>query len=91
MSYFIDRDGNYPRHIGDVEQIIPGWVSGDVLPDGWQEVAAGVIPVTDPNKEVWFEIEPALVDGVMTRQFAVRALTKAELDVLAEQNRQLLG
>lgn len=71
MSYFIDPDGNYPRHIGDVKRDNPDWnPETDELPDGWSEVAAGVIPDI-PEGFYLNELAPAFVDGVLTRQFEV--------------------
>ena len=86
MGYFIAPNGDYPRHCGDIQREHPDFIEGvSDLPAGWQEVAAGIVPVIDDTKETWFEIEPAEVDGVLTRQFQVRKLTAAELKAKAEQ------
>ena len=75
---YISPDNEYPRHPGDIMIDHPEWQIGDPLPEGWTEVAPGTIPdITDT--QIWEEVEPALVDGTMTRQFTVRELTADEL------------
>jgi hypothetical protein len=79
MGYFIDNKGNYPRHAGDVQLEHPDWQEGvDSLPEGWQEVAEGVLPEVDAEHKL-VELAPAEVDGVLTRQFSVEPLTAQEL------------
>ena len=80
MAYFIAPNGDYPRHIGDIQRDYPDYVEGDVLPEGWVEVAYGTIPDINPETETWFEVEPKEVDGVLTRQFQVRQLTENEIN-----------
>ena len=74
---FIDPQGNYPRHYGDIEATNPGWKNGDLLPEGWQEVA-----YTNPPQvgeyEVLFEEAPAFVDGVLSQVWATRPMTADE-------------
>ena len=71
MGYFIDNQGNYPRHAGDVQLEHPDWVEGvDALPDGWTDVAEGIVPEIPEGYEL-IELAPAEVDGVLTRQFDV--------------------
>jgi hypothetical protein len=79
MAYYIAPNGDYPRHIGDIQRDNPDYVEGGVLPEGWVEVAYGTIPEIDTETETWFEIEPKEVDGVLTRQFETRPLTAAEI------------
>lgn len=67
MGYFINPEGGYPRHAGDIQREFPDWQEGiDPLPEGWLEVAEGVVPEGN-----FVEVAPALVDGVLTRQFEV--------------------
>ena len=71
MGYFIDPDGNYPRHAGDVQLVEPGWTEGtDALPYGWINVEEGTVP-TITDQQVLVELQPALVKGVYVRQFRV--------------------
>lgn len=81
MEYFIDPDGNYPRHYGDIQIEHPDWKMGDQLPNGWQSVAAGVFPEI-PQDHKAIEHSPALVNGVLTRQFEVVPYTADELKQL---------
>jgi hypothetical protein len=79
MAYFIAPNGDYPTHIGDIQRDNPDFVEGDSLPDGWVEVAYGIIPDIDPETETWFEVKPKEVNGILTRQFQVRPLTEDEI------------
>lgn len=91
MGYFIDAEGNYPRHAGDVQAIQPDWVEGvDALPDGWKEVTAGVFPAITETQTVE-ELAPALVKGILTRQFAVRDLTVDELARAEAARQEFMG
>lgn len=72
-------NGAYPVHMGDLQLEFPSWQEGDALPSGWVEIAPGIIPSFDAATEIWVEVEPAEVDGVLTRQFVVRNLTAAEI------------
>jgi hypothetical protein len=86
MGYFIDADGNYPRHAGDVQLIVPDWQEGvDALPDGWQEVEPGIIPELAQYEYV-VEDAPAVVDGVLTRQFHVERLTDEQIAKITAPN-----
>lgn len=80
MAYFIAPDGGYPRHIGDVQIDDSNFVYGEsALPNGWVEVAEGVVPEYNVETETFYEDAPALINGVMTRQFVVRPLTAQEI------------
>ena len=70
MAYFIDAEGNYPRHIGDVQIAAPAYVYGDDLPDGWVEVAEGVTPECGEG-EAYVETAPKNIGGIITRQFKI--------------------
>jgi hypothetical protein len=72
-GFYIDPDGNYPRHAGDIQLDHPHWEQGDALPGGWLQVAPGDFPVLAPG-ETLTELPPAVVDGVLTRQFLVGAI-----------------
>lgn len=87
MTYFIAPNGDYPRHIGDIQREHPDFVEGAVLPDGWVEVAYGTIPDIDAEIQTWFEVAPKQIDGVLTRQFEVRDLTAEEIAVRSGDGR----
>lgn len=71
MGYFIDPDGNYPRHAGDIQLLIPEWnEETDPLPDGWINVEAGVLPEI-PENHYLLELPPKLVKNKYVRQFKV--------------------
>lgn len=72
MGYFIDPEGNYPRHAGDVQLVVPGWnEEADDLPDGWINVEPGEPPLPAED-EILVELEPAIVNGVYVRQFELQ-------------------
>lgn len=86
MGYFIDDKGNYPRHAADIQEIVPDWREGiDILPDGWQEVAPGKTPKLAQYEYV-VEDAPAVVDGVLTRQFHVERLTDEQIAKITTPN-----
>lgn len=75
---YIDANGNYPRYYGDIMAENPGWNLGDALPEGWQEVADVPAPEFGED-QTFYEADPVLIDGVLTRNFIVRDLTEEEL------------
>lgn len=75
---FISPNNEYPRHPGDVQLEHPNWKPGDDLPEGWKLVEEQPMPAAKDN-EVVFEDAPFDVDGVMTQNWQVRAMTDEEL------------
>lgn len=73
----IKANGDYPRHIGDLQLEYPDFTEGDLLPEGWFEVEASPIPEAEPD-EVWEEVKPVLEDGKYKQTFTVRAMTAEE-------------
>jgi hypothetical protein len=77
MGYFIDPQGNYPRHAGDVQLEVPGFnEETDVLPEGWLNVEPGTIPDI-PDGEYLVELEPKLIKGKYVRQFTTQLIPEA--------------
>lgn len=74
---YINSQGDYPRHIGDIQLDSPGFKEGDELPTGWVQVTESERPVAGVD-EVTVEDFPTEVDGVMTQAWIVRALTAEE-------------
>ena len=58
----------------------PEWAEGNPLPEGWREVQDIQEVPTPGIDELVYELEPAIVDGVLTRVFAVRSLTTEEIE-----------
>ena len=76
---FIDPQGEYPRHYGDIMLDAPNWQLGDPLPAGWVEVAES--PRPEPvDGTVTLEAPPVKVAGVMTQRWQTRPLTAEELE-----------
>ena len=80
MTLYINPQGEYPRYYGDIQIENPGWEPGNDLPKGWVQVVETDAPDFDADTERAVAAEPALVDGVMTQQWAIRALTAEELE-----------
>lgn len=78
MGYYIDPQGNYPRHAGDVQLELPGWdEDNDALPEGWVNVLPGTLPEV-PEGYRLVELAPKSVRGKMVRQFATEAIPSGE-------------
>jgi hypothetical protein len=75
---YINAQGEYPRHIGDVQLVKKGWAEGDALPTGWQAVVETERP-TAGTEQVAYESGPVDVDGVLSQGWTVRDLTAEEL------------
>ena len=43
---YMDTDGNYPRHSGDIQAAHPDWNVGDPLPAEWRAVEVDDCPET---------------------------------------------
>jgi hypothetical protein len=97
MSHlFINADGEYPRHPGDVQLVSPGWEEGDALPEGWVAVEESTYPTEIPADHKVVEEPPVEVDGVWRQQWAVVPLTEEEIawrdaPITAKQKLSALG
>ena len=76
---YINAQGEYPRHAGDVQLAKKGWAEGDSLPTGWQAVVETERPVAKAGY-ITLEDQPLEVDGVMTQNWKTRKLTAAEVE-----------
>ena len=75
---FINAQGEYPRHIGDVQLVKKGWSEGDALPTGWQAVVETERPLPSAG-QITVEDAPVEIDGVMTQNWLVRDMTAEEV------------
>lgn len=75
--YLNTQTKEYPRHPGDLELL--GWVQGTPLPLNWVQVIE-TDALSFEDGETVYEVEPLEVDGVWSRQWAVRALTQEEIE-----------
>jgi hypothetical protein len=76
---YINAEGEYPRHIGDIQLVKKGWSEGDPLPTGWQAVVETGRPTAGAD-QVAYDSGPIHVDGVLTQGWTVRDLTVEEID-----------
>jgi hypothetical protein len=75
---YINAEGEYPRHIGDVQLVKKGWSEGDTLPTGWQSVVETERP-TAGTDQLTYDSGPVDIDGVLSQGWTVRDLTAEEL------------
>ena len=75
---YINSEGQYPRHIGDIHLISPNFVEGNTLPVGWKKVEETTRPIPGKDK-LSLEAFPVEVEGVMTQSWTVRKMTADEL------------
>jgi hypothetical protein len=76
---YTNAQGEYPRHIGDVQLVKKGWSEGDALPTGWQAVVETERPTAGID-QVAYDSGPIEIDGVLSQGWTVRDLTPEELD-----------
>jgi hypothetical protein len=78
MTIYINPNGDYPRHIGDIKLDSPSWIEGQDLPEGWKAVVESSYPLISAD-EIAEETFPVLTDGVYVQTFNVRLLTSDEI------------
>lgn len=61
MSIYMDPEGRFPRYVGDIRLVVPGWKDVDPLPAGWVKLEESVVP-KESGKRAEFDT-PLLVDG----------------------------
>ena len=91
---FINPNGDYPRHIGDIQIDYPDYRPGDSLPEGWKEVAYAENWPTVGKYEVIYETEPTLINGKLTQNFQIRPMTpdeKEEVDAPQRAKEKLIA
>jgi hypothetical protein len=76
---YISANNEYPRHIGDVKLVQPGFKDGDELPAGWRKVEE-TQPPTAGTDQLVIEAAPKEIKGVMTQQWLVRDMTAEEIE-----------
>jgi hypothetical protein len=90
---YMNAEGEYPRHVGDVQLVKKGWAEGDTLPKGWQAVTETERPTAGAD-QVTYDSGPIDVDGVLSQGWTVRDLTAEELerrDAPANAKAKLVG
>lgn len=76
---YISPEGEYPRHIGDIQLEHRDFRDGDDLPEGWVAVAPA-IPPTPGEDEIAYEGFPVEIDGVMTQNWQIREMLTSEIE-----------
>ena len=90
MSLYMDPNGNFPRHPGDVRLADGCWKKGDPLPDGWRKVVQTPPPQV-PGKVVKYGI-PVEIDGVLTTTYELVDMKPKSLMGLSDDDiRKALG
>jgi hypothetical protein len=87
---YINPQGEYPRHYGDIQLDNPTWELGDELPEGWVKVEESPRPEITSN-QVAYEVHPVETDGVWYQTWEVRDLTTEEIEArkVAEVKRKI--
>jgi len=92
MSLFIDSQGNYPRHIGDLLLEHPDY-NGTDLPEGWKLVEQTDQPIPELGHVV-LELDFEIVDNNYIQRWATRPLTEQEIashEAFLEKRREEYG
>jgi hypothetical protein len=76
---YTNAQGEYPRHIGDVQIVKKTFRDGDTLPKGWQVVVETERP-TPGTDQLAYDSGPVDVAGVLSQGWTVRDLTAEELE-----------
>lgn len=84
--FFMNPEGFYPLHIGDVQLVKPDYKIGQPLPLGWREVHQAQPPIIAED-EAWENSDPVEIDGQLFQGYTIRKLTDEEL----EKRNQLLN
>jgi hypothetical protein len=77
---YVDPSGNYPRHQGDIQQLVPSFVNGDSLPEGWLPVVETEQPETVmTDTEIHgYVTSVSIVDGIATHVYTAKSWPKPE-------------
>lgn len=81
---FIDPNGNYPRHIGDLLLEHKAWKTKDSLPDGWTLVEKTDQPIAGTGYMIK-ESYPALVDGKYQQTWEIVPIPEGYFNILQEE------
>lgn len=76
---YINPEGEYPRHIGDIQLEHPNFKEGDTLPEGWSKVTESERPQPGAD-ELVYEGFPNEVDGEFIQNWQVRDMTAEEIE-----------
>jgi len=76
---YINPEGEFPRHIGDIWIDYPNFKDGDELPEGWVKVEEVPLP-NKTDDQIVEQGYPVEVDGVMTQNWQVRDMTAEEIE-----------
>jgi hypothetical protein len=87
---YINPQGEYPRHYGDIQLDNPEWQLGDKLPNGWIKVEESPRPEKNAD-QIAYEVYPVETDDVWYQTWEVRDLTTEEIEArkVAEVKRKI--
>lgn len=77
---FIDRAGNYPRYLADLQEAYPEWTFKNSIPSGWRLVKE-VEPPFVTGSEMLVEEFPEEIDGRFVQKWSVVNMPKKVLSV----------
>lgn len=83
MIVYMDHQGNYPRHAGDVKLVDASWEPGKALPEGWKEVhIPDSIPTAKGHHTKYGPAEE--VNGVLTATYILEEQEPITITSLAD-------
>lgn len=77
---FIDKDGNYPKYLGDLQESYPEWTFKNAIPNGWKIV----LPTTPPEisgLDMLVEEFPEEIGGVFRQKWSIIKMPKKTVNV----------
>lgn len=77
---FVDRQGNYPRYLGDLRESHPEWTFKNAIPSGWRIVQETTPPHTE-GLEMLVEEFPEEVNGILVQNWSVVTMPKTATKV----------
>lgn len=77
---FIDKQGNYPKYLGDLQEAYPEWTFKNSIPNGWRVVTETEPPLVT-GLEMLVEEYPEEVDGKLKQKWSVVKMPKKAVSV----------
>lgn len=79
---FIDKQGNYPKYLGDLREAYPEWTFKNAIPNGWKLVQETPPPYTE-GLEMLIEEFPEEINGTFVQKWSIVSMpaTATQVDV----------
>lgn len=77
---FVDKQGNYPRYLGDLREAYPEWTVKNAIPNGWKVVREIEAP-TVSGLEMLVEDFPECINGILTQKWSIISMPELATNV----------